>query len=558
MRPTHFLMGSLGWLVGCVGSIGEGRPDDGEVAPVDPQALGTSPTDLRRLSARELRETLRDLVGESALASAELALNAVPTDRSATGAFAALPYSTEARGVTSTHVEAQFEVFVDVADHFRAKPAELASLAACLPEGASDPACVRKLVSEFGAKVYRRPLTEAEAESVFATYVDGASLSPIDGVSMVVLRLLASPAFLYRLEIAGPETNTKGVRALTDHELASRLSYLAWGTMPDEALFDQAREGLLVGDAFDAEVTRVFADPRATRRAVAFFEEWLNLDHLAPVDQPASFLDGLDPKILEGEIKAEMTTFVGGLFEGDGTYRDLMLSNEATLPGNSIARLYGVAPGASSLPDGERAGILTRAGFLAGPGVSTHPIRRGAAIRRFFLCDEIAPPDPSKFPPNSIVPPPFDPDKSARERWTAQTSAESCASCHVYINAPGFALESFDALGRHRNDEPVVDPSTGEIVNQLPIDTAVELTLFDGELTPVEDARDLAAKLAESDEARRCFASHAFRFSEGRHLEDEDAALLTEITRALGDDGIKAMLESLARAPSFRVKKVMP
>lgn len=558
MRATRFLIGSLSWLaMGCVGSVGEGLPDDGGIGPLDPEALGTSATDLRRLSARELGETLRDLVGDEALLSAKLALSAVPTDRSAAGAFASLPYSTEARGVTSTHVDAHFEVFLDVAEHFRTNPAALQTLAPCLPGGASDATCVEGFISDFGARVFRRPLTDEERASMFSTYTLAAALSPEDGVALVILRLLASPSFLYRLEIAGAETETKNVRSLTDYEIASRLSYLAWGTMPDDALFEKARAGLLV-DGLDAEIDRVFADPRATARAAAFFDEWLNLDHMAPVDPSAAFLDGLDPTVLQGEIKLETSLFLEGVFERGGTFRDLMESNEVSLPGDEIARLYGVSRSTTSLPDTERAGILTRAGFLAGPGISTHPIRRGAAIRRFFMCDEISLPDPSSFPPNSIVPPPFDPNKTARERWTAQTSPENCASCHVYINAPGFVLESFDAIGRHRESEPVVDPATGQVVNDLPIDTSVELSFFDDEQITVKSARDLAEQLAKSDEARRCFATHAFRFSEGRHLADEDEALLSEISGVLGEQGIKAMLESIARAPSFRVKKVMP
>lgn len=552
-RTTSVALLSLA-LASCVGEIGPGAGDDG-----DPKesvaAAGTAPTDLRRLSSYELEETLRDLVGEEALSAAALPLGAVPADRSAASAFASLPYSTEARGVTASHVDAHYELLVAVAEHFRDNPQATTALAGCLPSGAADPACVGSLVSDFGERVYRRPLTDDEIAAVLESYQAGLALSADEAVAAVLLRLFLAPPFLYRLEIAGPE-ESENVYELDDFELASRLSYLAWGTLPDATLFEHARAGALRGDVLDEEITRLFADPRATRRAQAFFAEWLNLDHLPPIDQPASFLAGIDPDALDRESRDELASFVGDLYESGGTYQDLMLSNRTTLGGDAIADVYGVAPNATSLPD-DRAGIMTRAAFLRGPGVSTHPIRRGAAIQRYLMCNEIAPPDPSKFPPNSIVPPPFSPDKSARERWTAQTSASNCASCHSYVNAPGFVLEPFDSLGRSRDVEPIIDPQTGNQVNELPIDSKVEITLFD-ETVVVEDARALAEALAERDEARRCFATQAFRFSEGRRPLAEDAAFIAEATAIVGDDGIKAALEQIARSPSFQLKKVMP
>jgi mono/diheme cytochrome c family protein len=552
-RTTSIVFLSLA-LTGCIGEIGPGEDDDGG-GPESAAAAGTAPTDLRRLSAYELRETLRDLVGEQALAAAALPLGAVPADRSAPSAFASLPYSSEARGVTSSHVDAHYEVFVAIAEYFRDNPAATTALASCLPAGASDSACVSVLVADFGERVYRRPLTDGERAAALESHAAGLAISPDEAIAAVLLRLFLAPPFLYRLEIAGPE-ESDNVYQLDEFEIASRLSYLAWGTLPDEALFDQARAGALHGDVLEAEITRLFADPRATRRAQAFFEEWLSLDHLAPVDQPASFLAGIDPALLDVESREEMASFVGGLYDNGGTYSDLMLSNGASLGGDAIASVYGVEANATTLP-AERAGILTRSAFLRGPGVSTHPIRRGAAIQRYLLCNDIAPPDPSQFPPNSIVPPPFSADKSARERWTEQTSAANCASCHSYINAPGFALEPFDSLGRYRETEPIIDPQSGEVVNELPIDSGVEMTLF-GETVQIADARALAEALAESDEARRCFVTQAFRFTEGRRPAAEDAAFIADATAIVGDTGIKAALEQIARAPSFQLKKVMP
>src|SRR5262249_29130221 len=129
------------------------------------------------------------------------------------------------------------------------------------------------------------------------------------------------------------------------------------------------------------------------------------------------------------------------------------------------------------LPAAQRAGLLTRAALLIGAGEQTHPVKRGAFVMRNLLCTDISPPDPSKFPPNTIVPPPFDPDTSARDRWTEKTSAPLCVACHGKINPFGFALENYDTIGRWRDKEPIVDPTDGTVVNQLPIDAKVDVEL---------------------------------------------------------------------------------
>jgi hypothetical protein len=563
MRTRSHLVAllALGLLQsGCMGAIGSGEADggDGDDGSIDPQSRGTAPTDLRRLSLSELRGTMRDLFGEGALRAAELSLRAVPADRSAPGAFATLPYSTEARGVTSAHIDSQYEVFVDVAEYFRDNPNELAKLDPCLPVGASDSACVSGFIDRLGTRAYRRPLTSNEKAALESTYASGNTLSPVEGISLVILRMLTSPAFLYRLELEGTATATAEIHALDGYALASRLSYLAWGTMPDDKLLSRAGGDLLEEAAFDAEVEHLFDDPRATIRARAFFEEWLSLDFAPPIEMSTAFLNGIDGSVLASEVRDEFDAFVGGFYEMNGPYSDLLTSNDVSLSGDAIAAVYGVSRDATRLSDTERAGLITRAAFLLGPGASTHPIRRGAAIRRYFMCDTIAPPDPSKFPPNSIVPPPFDPNKSARERWTAQTSPENCASCHTYINAPGFVLEAFDPIGRHRDSEPILDPATGVEVNRLPINTEVDLTLFGDDTVTINGAVDLARQLAKSDDAMRCFAKQVFQYAEGRKPAQEDTGLLSDATALLGTEGIKSVLRTIALNPSFKLRKVNP
>src|SRR5262249_12422205 len=135
-------------------------------------------------------------------------------------------------------------------------------------------------------------------------------------------------------------------------------------------------------------------------------------------------------------------------------------------------------PGSQTTLDGKvRAGLLTRGALLLNSGETSYPIRRGAFIRRKLMCDPISPPHPNAFPPGTIQPPVFDANATARQRWTAKTSEGRCVACHGTFNPLGFALEHYDAIGRYRSDEPIVDPSTGAEVKRLPIDTGVDIDL---------------------------------------------------------------------------------
>lgn len=545
-------------VASCVGDIGD-APDTTD-PPGGTGAAATPETDLRRLTRHEYERALRDLFGDAAVDDATLALEALPSDRPSSGAFARLPFSTEARGVTASHVDAHYRIAEKLADHYRLAPDGLEVLEACLPAQIADEACVRTFITSFGRRVARRPLQDGEVESLVESYSDGLELSNEDGIALVILHLLESPAFLYRLELAGPATDEPEVFSLSGYELATRLSFLAWGTTPDVELLDAAESGELETEAgLEAATERLFGHERAAAHAESFFYEWLNLAYLPPINQDNTFLDGIDRYAVTGEMQVEIAAMANRLFAEGGTFEDLMLSRTTTIPGASLALLYGVEPGQNvTLPE-SYAGIATRAGFLmVGPDMSTHPIRRGAAVRRQLLCDAIAPPDPSDFPPNSIVPPAYDPTKSARERWTAQTSGAACSGCHERVNPPGFALEVYDPIGRYRTEEVIFDPVTMEEVSEIPIDAEVEIALPGDETVVVNGGVGLSQALAASEESIQCFAKQAVRFTEGRLEGTDDAVMLAAMVEALGADGLRVMFEGVARSDGFRFKRSLP
>jgi hypothetical protein len=433
-----------------------------------------------------------------------------------------------------------------------------AELTPCLGDAAPDDDCVRTFAAEFGLLAWRRPLAPEEIDEIAAIVAAGSEVDFATGLADAIVYMLVTPPFLYRLELAGEAIDDDTV-TLSGHELASRLSYLAWGAPPDAELVAAAQDGTLDDDAgYDAQVERLFADARAHTHVQGFVEEWLDLDRLPALQQSDEFLGGIAPAGLADAMRAEALAFaIDRAFADEAGYQALMTSTAARVDDAALAQLYGVAAGDDvELPG--RPGLLGRAGVLLGAGETTHPVQRGAKVMRKLLCLQIELPDPNAFPPNTIEPPPFDPDKTARERWTDQTSPAACSACHAVINAPGFALEHFDAIGRWRDLEPIVDPESGEVVNELPIDGSVTVQI-DG-MVEVDGVDGLAQAIADSTTGPRCLATQWLRFAAGRTETADDVAAIDGLVAALdGDDApLLSMFRQLARAPEFRLRKLDP
>jgi len=526
----------------CVGAIGDGS---NELAPdvtiADMPEGGLATTELRRLTAREYELTLRDLFGDMAIDATAVVLSTVPSDDGES-------YSTMARGVAGVHVDAYWQVADAVADHYAADTTQLSSIEACFSD-APDQACIDGFIDRFGRQVFRRPLTDDERATMASLYSEGQALSAADGVRLVLMYMLQAPPFLYRVEIDGPGIG-EHTYELSDFELATRLSYFAWGSTPDELLLDAAQDGSLRAE-LDEHVDRLLADPRARAQVEHFFGEWLGIDALPSV---------MGAETIADDMANELNDFIEHhVFSAESDYGTLLTSPLAFVPSEPLAQLYGASVGETELPESERAGLITRAAMLLGQGDSTHPILRGARIRKQLLCEDLAPPDPSQISPDKVVPPPFDPDKTARTRWTEQTSDPICASCHQGINPFGFVLENYDNLGRYRTMEPILDPTTGAELNSLPIDATVEV-FINGEPTTVTGATGLSEALASSDQASRCFARQWVRFTFGRADGAEDSALIDELdAAAAGDTGsMLRLFKAVASTAPFQLRRIAP
>ena len=513
-------------------------------------------TPLRRLTRLSYVNTLEALFGEAAVAGVSGELGQLFPDGENSSVFS----GNDVR-VTQRHIDAWYGVTNALTRAVASDAVALEALAgACAVASPLDRACVEAFVASFGERAFRRPLTPAE-QSRYAELYD-AALAPGEVFRGVLFTLLMAPQFLYQFENEGTPAATPGRLRLSGHELAARLSYHFWQAPPDAGLSQAAADGSLLTDAgYRAEVERVFTDPRTRDTVRRFFREWLSLEGFSGfVNTPAftAFAEGTSANLaLYDDMVAEIDDMVTHyVWNSEGSYADLLTSNLVFTQSVRVAELYGVAlwDGSSANPTfdpAERSGLLTRAALLVEGNEVTNPIKRGSFVLHAILCADLAP--PTNLPPDALTLPPFDPDQSTRQRFEAKTSPPECAGCHAILNPLGFALESYDALGRYRTDERVFSDD-GELANTVPVDATVSVELGSGIVT-VTSPTEYSAALAADPEVAECLARQYFRFTYRRHEADGDGCAIAALrTHVEGGGSLRQALLSVALEPWLREK----
>lgn len=412
--------------------------------------------------------------------------------------------------------------------------------------GAAD-ARARQFVESFGLRAHRRPLTAQETDEYLALYAMGPAMYPgmpafESGVRLLIEAFLQSPYFLYRVEESVTEAG--GRIALSPYEVASRLSYALWNSMPDDALFDAAAGGMLASSAQAASAARrMLDDPRAQDTVESFHRQLFDSDGYAAIaPSPAFFRDA--PEDLGISAQTEQQMFVGDVFSHDGGLTELLTSTD-TFVNADLADVYGLSGSygpsftKAALDPAERKGILTQVGFLASNATSVNPdpIHRGVFIARRITCAHIAAP-----PPN--VPPLPDPDGRTNRQLVedhTQNPSTVCVSCHgTIINPLGFPFENYDAIGQFRTED-----------NGQPVDAASEALVGEGKVA-VANALELVDALAASDVVHECYAKHWVEFTYGRPEADEDARLIARLgDESLDGAALKDMIIALVTSPAF-------
>lgn len=562
----------------CTGVIGGGPSD---TAPPDKEP--STPTSfvcdeelvqdtlpLRRLSLVQYRNTVRDLVRyalpsevDSVMVDVSPSFERIPDDLRVGPDQHYAGFSHLDQAVQQDHIDGAYAVAVAVGEALTLNDARLGeAVGSCATDAdtQNDDACLDDFIRDFGERALRRAVTDEDV----AFYRGPAGQAPFDGADYadVIGLLLNAPHMLYFVEHGEDGESQKA--PLDGYELASRISYHFWQTMPDEELFAAARSGDLLGEeGYAAQIERVFNHANTRAALSSFFGEWLENTTLEELDSRVgtpvfdAFAGGFTPgpELRERMLAEVVDAATYYAFESGGTFDALFTSNKSFAKTDDLAAIYGVAPwsGEGEPPDmgPERAGLITRAAYVATGSANTRPVMKGVFIRKALLCDEIPPP-----PPNAAANPPQLSDSlSTREVVEELTGDGVCAGCHVtVINPLGFATENFDALGRLRSEQPLFDEDTGEQVGVADIDTSSVPAIDDGDATVSAGAADLVGLIAASEKPNACFARQYFRFTFGRMEDlDKDACALADVKRALDDDQpLAEVLRTMALSTAFR------
>ena len=414
----------------------------------------------------------------------------------------------------------------------------LSTLLGCTPDGAAEASCVRQFIESFGRRAFRRTLTASEVTELEALYQGARSqqlLSSEQAVALLLSGMLQSPQFLYLWERTTADDAAAPVVALGPHELASRLAYLAWRSMPDAALFEAADGGrLTTPDDIRREVQRLLADARAQESIVDFVRGWF---HLSDRSDDA----------LSSSASGETALFVKSVLSSGGSLQEL-LTSPTNFVNETLAPLYG----ASNVQGPElrevvvnaeqRFGLLTQVSFLGSnaDGAQSHPVKRGAIVFDQLLCGELPP-----LPPNVPQPGPQQEGVPNRERFALHSQNACAIGCHRILDPLGFAFENYDGTGRFRTMD-----------GGQPVDASGTVELPSGEQLSFQNAKELVAQLAVSESARSCAARQALRLALGRRELPADDPSLASLSTAFASSNhaLSELFVSVATSPSFNYR----
>jgi hypothetical protein len=531
----------LSWIDGSVFGVADGKTDPGRVT-------------MRRLNRYEYNYTIRDLVG------LDLQLgDGFPADDIGYGfdnigdVLTTSPLLAERYLAAAGKVAEQAIVAAPAKDKKKANfPASHKAIIFAEPKGKADwKATARKVLERFASRAYRRPVTTGELDRILKLVdLAGKQNDTFErGIQVAVQAVLASPHFLFRVELDGDARSAEAY-PVTDWQLASRLSYFLWSSMPDEELFEHARKGTLRKDGnLEAQVKRMIMDGKSRGLLKTFSALWLGSRAMKEVSpDPTRF-----PKFDE-DLRQAMRTETERFFD-EVMRKDLsvltFIDSDFTFLNEKLAKHYGIdgVKGKDfrrvELDGDERGGLLTQGTVLT---VTSNPTRTSPVKRGRWILEQIlgAPPPPP--PPGQDV---LKEEGAAlsgtlRQRMEQHRRDPNCSVCHAKMDALGFALENYDATGRWRDKD-----------GDQPIDPEAELP--GGK--KVHGARELKAVLIEEKDAFvRCLAEKMLTFALGRGLEYTDRTAVDGICRALEDGNYRfgALVLAVVRSEPFLERRGEP
>ena len=409
------------------------------------------------------------------------------------------------------------------------EPASRKKILICDPK--SGQACVEKIVSTLAAHAYRRPVTQGEVASLlkFVALARSRGQTTEQGIALAIQAMLVTPQFLFRMERDPNPTDAQEVHRISDVELASRLSYFLWSSMPDDELLGLAEAGKLHDPAvLDAQVKRMLADPRSAALPDNFAGQWLEIRNLDVVKPDPQKFPEWGPELRDA-MKAETRMFFEYVLTEDRPLSDF-IDARYTFLNKRLAKYYGI-PGVTGsdfrrvdLSTDQRGGILSQASVLT---VSSYPTRTSVVLRGKYLLNNIL---GSEIPP----PPPDVPalDESAvgtlmslRQQMEKHRADPMCSTCHNKMDPLGFGLENYNAIGQWRTTD-----------GKFPVDASGTLPNGKSFTTPGEMR---ALLMAELPEFSRCLTEKMLTYALGRGLHSYDRRAIEAIDRNVAASGYR-------------------
>ncbi|MCY1046769.1 DUF1592 domain-containing protein [Corallococcus sp. bb12-1] len=526
-------------LASCDASVPRARvlPGPDAARPVDPQDVlcrsqsrDPGRVTLHRLNRAEYDNTVRDLLGDTSAPARDF-----PPDDHGFG------FDNNADVLSMSPL--LMEKYSHAAEQLVERAWAKGTLRTCALDTGAPEACARDLLRTFARRAWRRPVSEQEVEGLvgFIAVARQQGDAPEVGVKLALRSVLVSPHFLFRVEL-DPVSPSHAQHPISDLELASRLSYFLWSSMPDEALLTAAEGGRLRDPAvLEAQVRRMLADPKARALVDNFAGQWLYTRALDFAQPEARY--GFDEPLRQA-MREETKLLFQEFITGDHRLKDL-LDVPFTYVNDRLAKHYGLPPvGTDAMTrvslEGhpERSGLFGKGALLTVTANAdrTSPVKRGVWVLEQLLCKGPPPPPPDA----GGLAPAVDPTLNIKERMWQHRADPTCAGCHTLMDPLGFGMENFDPVGRWRVKEEggaMVDPS-GELPGGKVFNGVVEMR----------------AVVKQDPALSACMTRHLLSYALGRGAEPEDHCNVRDISQQAEAQGgrLTDYILAIVRSDAFQ------
>ena len=537
VRCLHILVALSALACGPNEGVATAVEEDSVLEREEPVVTLPEPT-MRRLTQAQYQNAIRALLGEDLVLPTSLEPDEVADGLLAIGAALT---TISPRGVEQYETAAY-----SLATQAMENEAVRDELVPCDADEVGEDACAETVLATFGSRAWRRPLSQDELDVLVD--LSGEASAVLDGFDAGLVyglaAILQSPNFLFRVELGEPDPDS-GERRFTGYEMASKLSFFLWNTIPDEALMVSAELGELTEDeGLLAQVDRMMADPRFEAGLREFFADMLSLHQLDGLNKDPTVFTHMSPEVGPSAREETLLGVLDNVWVNDGDYRDIFTTTTTFLD-RKLASIYSVRAPAregfapTTLSDeGGRRGLLGQVSFLA---MNSHPVStsatlRGQFVREVLLCQYIPPP-PSDV--DTSIPEPSASARTLRERVAVHLEDQFCAGCHRLTDPIGLGFEQFDGLGhfRTREEGAVIDPS-GEL-----------------DESPFTDAWGLSDRIANHPALTSCFTRTLMAYGSGHSVTDGEEEALAYLNEGFQfmDHSVQFLIRDLVMSPAFRM-----